>query len=84
MAACSICGNEYDKAFTVRTHDGMELIFDSMECAAHAMAPRCAHCDCRILGHGIEAGEATYCCAHCARQTGVEGARDRVAGGATT
>lgn len=84
MAACTVCGNEYDKAFTVRTHDGMELVFDSIECAAHAIAPRCSHCGCRILGHGIETDEAIYCCASCARDTGVEGAHDRVAGSATS
>jgi hypothetical protein len=43
------------------------------------MAPRCAHCDCRVLGHGIEAAGNVYCCAHCARIAGVQGVSDRAA-----
>jgi hypothetical protein len=43
------------------------------------MAPRCAHCGCRIIGHGIEAGTQTFCCAHCAKQSGVSGMKDRAA-----
>jgi hypothetical protein len=44
----------------------------------HALAPICAHCHCRILGHGIEARGMMFCCAHCARHGGVEAVRDRV------
>lgn len=67
MAACDLCGNTYDKAFKLITHDGEEHTFDSFECAVHAIAPTCAHCGCRILGHGVEEGGAMYCCAHCVR-----------------
>ena len=42
------------------------MTFDSFECAIHAMAPTCAHCGCKIVGHGVEATGAVYCCAHCA------------------
>jgi hypothetical protein len=42
------------------------------------MAPTCDHCQTRIIGHGIEAGDAMYCCAHCAEASGVQGARDHV------
>jgi hypothetical protein len=33
------------------------------------LAPLCAHCGCRIVGHGVEndAGQM-YCCAHCAER----------------
>jgi hypothetical protein len=31
------------------------------------MAPSCAHCGCKIVGHGVEAGGKMYCCAHCAQ-----------------
>lgn len=34
------------------------------ECAIHALAPLCAHCGYRILGHGVESPERTSCCAH--------------------
>ena len=76
MATCDTCGNDYDKTFTV-TRNGESGIFDSFECAVHAMAPTCAHCQCRILGHGVEAGGDMYCCAHCARQAGESGVADR-------
>jgi hypothetical protein len=77
MATCDVCGNDYDKSFEVR-RGGETRTFDSFECAIHAMAPTCAHCHCRILGHGVESAGRVYCCASCARHSGVEGARDRV------
>jgi hypothetical protein len=52
-------------------------VFDSFECAIHALAPRCAHCDCRIIGHGVESDGVIYCCANCARQQGVHELEDR-------
>ena len=77
MAQCDVCGNEYDKTMEI-TREGETHTFDSFECAIHAMAPTCGHCGCRVIGHGIEAGGSVYCCAHCAQEEGVEGARDRV------
>lgn len=77
MATCDRCGNEYDKTFTVTRGDESRT-FDSFECAADMMAPVCAHCSCRILGHGIEAEGSAYCCASCARHAGHEQATDRV------
>jgi hypothetical protein len=76
MAKCEVCGNEYDKAFQV-TRAGRIHTFDSFECAIHALAPVCAHCGCRIIGHGMEADGRFYCCAHCATQSGVHGLDDR-------
>jgi hypothetical protein len=61
-----VCGNDYDKAFTVTTA-GEEHTFDSFECAIHRLAPVCEHCGCTIVGHGVEVAERWYCCAHCAR-----------------
>jgi hypothetical protein len=69
MAKCDVCGNEYDKAFTVQ-RGGESGTFDSFECAIHAMAPQCDHCGCRIIGHGVEAGGKIFCCANCAREAG--------------
>jgi hypothetical protein len=76
MPTCDTCGNDYDKTFTI-TRDGETRTFDSFECAIHAIASTCAHCGCRILGHGVEAGGVMYCCAHCARESGVAGLTDR-------
>jgi hypothetical protein len=77
MGVCEICGNQYDKTMDV-TVQGETHVFDSFECAIHALAPQCEHCGCRIVGHGVEADGAHYCCAHCAQESGVSGARDRV------
>jgi hypothetical protein len=74
---CEVCGNQYDKYFEV-VKNGRTHVFDCFECAIHALAPRCAHCDCRIIGHGCESEGVMYCCAHCAHSVGVIGARDRV------
>ena len=51
MGTCDVCGNTYDKSFTI-TRDGRSATFDSFECAIHAMAPTCSRCGCRIIGHG--------------------------------
>jgi hypothetical protein len=75
-ATCEVCGNQYDKAFEVRM-GGKTHVFDSFECAIHALAPTCAHCGCRIIGHGMEANGAFYCCAHCAEMSGVHAVQDR-------
>lgn len=77
MATCDTCGNDYDKAFTV-TRDGTTSTFDSFECAVSALAPVCGHCGCRILGHGVEAEDAIFCCAHCAHESGHAALVDRV------
>ena len=80
MARCEMCGNEYDKSFTLTMAGETEgHVFDSLECAIHAVAPTCPHCGCRVMGHGVEADGAIYCCAHCARESGVSGLRDRAA-----
>ena len=73
---CEVCGNRYDKSFQVIL-DGRSHTFDSFECAVHRLAPTCAHCGCRILGHGIESSGTFYCCANCARASGVPNTKDR-------
>lgn len=78
MAVCELCGNEYDKSLAI-TVNGQAHIFDSFECAIQALAPQCAHCHCRIIGHGVEGNGQIYCCAHCARNVGVRGVADRAA-----
>jgi len=76
MTTCDVCGNEYDKAFTVQI-SGKQYTFDSFECAIHALAPICDHCGCRVVGHGVEENGVVYCCVSCASQSGVPGLRDR-------
>jgi hypothetical protein len=77
MAKCEVCGNDYDKAFSV-TVAGRTQTFDSFECAIHALAPVCAHCHCKVVGHGVEHHGQIFCCAHCATRAGSKGLKDRV------
>jgi hypothetical protein len=73
---CEVCGNDYDKAMEIEL-EGQKHVFDCFECAIHGLAPPCAHCGCRILGHGVEGEGNMYCCAHCATREGVAGIADR-------
>jgi hypothetical protein len=77
MGVCEVCGNDYDKTMQVIV-GGETHVFDSFECAIHALAATCAHCGCKIVGHGTESGDAFYCCAHCAHAAGVREVVDRV------
>lgn len=77
MAKCETCGNNYDKSFEVVVQ-GESHVFDSFECAIHALAPTCAHCGVRVVGHGSEKDGVVFCCSHCAEQSGVTELRDRV------
>ena len=74
---CEHCGNDYDKAFQVLAVNGDKHWFDSFECAIQVMAPTCAHCDVRIVGHGMEKDGRMFCCAHCAEHQGAPEMRDR-------
>lgn len=76
MARCEVCGNDYDKSFMV-VKDDVEHTFDAFECAIHALAPVCAHCGCRIVGHGVEKDDQIFCCANCAKHAGASGLKDR-------
>jgi hypothetical protein len=68
-----------DKALEI-TILGRRHVFDSFECAMHLLAPTCERCGCRSVGHGVESGGHFYCCAHCARASGVQGVDDRMEG----
>ncbi|HMG22035.1 MAG TPA: hypothetical protein VK607_11980 [Kofleriaceae bacterium] len=73
---CECCGNTYDKAFELRI-GGTTHVFDSFQCAIQLLAPRCSHCKVPIIGHGLEARDQYFCCAHCARQVGIGEVADR-------
>ena len=76
MAQCETCGNDYDQSFEV-VMNSQTHTFDSFECAIHALAPICSHCNCRIIGHGVQVHNTVYCCAYCARQSGEHEVQDR-------
>jgi len=46
-------------------------------CGIHKLAPHCANCSVRIIGHGLESGDQMFCCDHCATKQGVTELRDR-------
>lgn len=78
MGQCEVCKNDYDKTFIVEAA-GARHTFDSFECAIHAMAPICEHCQCKVIGHGVEVKGKFFCCADCARNATAADVRDRVA-----
>jgi adenylate kinase family enzyme len=77
MGVCEVCHNDYDKTFQVVMNNEAHT-FDSFECALHALAPVCASCGCRVIGHGVEAEGRLFCSASCAQSTGITGLRDRL------
>ncbi len=82
MARCNQCGNDYDKSFVV-VSEGKTYTFDSFECAITMLAPTCAHCGTKIVGHGMETPDQIFCCSHCAEAAGVHGFSDRIRTGVT-
>jgi hypothetical protein len=78
MATCEACGNEYEMSFQV-VMAGKTHTFDSFECAIHTLAPACAHCGVKVVGHGLEESGTVYCCAHCAHAEGATAVVDNAA-----
>jgi hypothetical protein len=66
MTVCATCGNHATWTIEVREPGHDLLTFDSFECAIDRLAPRCAHCGCRVVGHPREADGMLFCCDHCA------------------
>ncbi|WP_250281009.1 MULTISPECIES: hypothetical protein [unclassified Frankia] len=75
MGSCEVCGNDYEMSFEVHAQGNVH-VFDSFECAIHAMAPVCEHCGVKISGHGAQTNGQFFCGAHCARAAGRQGIRD--------
>ncbi|ETX29031.1 hypothetical protein [Roseivivax isoporae] len=71
MPQCDQCGNDYANLMTIEKN-GQRYGFDCFECAIEKMAPRCAVCSTRVIGHGMETDDAIYCCDHCARRAGAD------------
>ena len=70
MTACSVCGNEGGNAFEVIMSE-KSYHFDCFECAIHRLAPACAHCGCKIIGHAVGDALQIYCCMHCGKQADI-------------
>lgn len=71
MAKCEQCGNDYHSPIEIKVN-GKTHTYDCFECAIEQLAPRCARCATRVIGHGLEADAGIYCSGHCASEAGVE------------
>lgn len=76
MGTCDKCGNNYDKSFEIMMND-RTYTFDCFECAIEKLAPRCECCGTKVIGHGLEANNNIYCCAHCSKREGIVDLKDR-------
>ncbi len=76
MGKCHKCGNEYDRSFDVSI-DGKTYTYDSFECAISEIAPKCGHCGCVVIGHGVQSDGTVYCCVNCAKMEGITELKDR-------
>lgn len=74
MAVCEVCGNDYHNSIQIIKGDKKHT-FDCFECAIHELAPKCQHCGCKVIGHGVEHGGSIYCCQHCAESSGKIGTK---------
>jgi len=71
MDCCVVCGHSSDLCFTVVTANGRRYVLDSLECAIDRLAPRCASCGVRIIGHATVVGTSLFCGVHCSRFMGI-------------
>ncbi len=71
MVMCDVCGNNSDQPIEIKRREKTG-VFDSFECAIHAIAPVCGHCGCKIIGHPTYALGTSFCCDHCVEH-GMEG-----------
>lgn len=76
MNNCDVCNNTYKNPMQI-IKDNKTYTFDSFECAIHLLAPKCNHCGCRVIGHGVEDSDTLFCCANCAREEGKYNLRDQ-------
>ena len=77
MASCEVCGNEYDRTMEIIV-GGERHVFDSFECAIHAIAPRWSTVSAASSATASSPAMPLYCGAHCAHESGVAAARHRV------
>ena len=65
---CEVCGDGQDRSFEIILA-GRRHLFDTFECAMHALSTECEHCRRRTVAQGIEPGDR-FCSARCARESG--------------
>lgn len=77
IVRCEVCGNDRNQCFEVWL--GSERhIFDSFECAMHALSPKCAYCNCQLSGQGLQVGNVLYCSSWCANAALVRDYESRI------
>jgi len=65
MPLCEVCGNEHDKVFEIVVA-GRRHLFDSFECAIHALSAVCEQCRRRTVAQGTNRGARFFCSPRCA------------------
>ena len=65
MGVCDLCGNDYDRSFTI-TRGDRSRTYDSLECAVTDLGARLRTLRVPRPGHGVEKGGVVFCCSHCA------------------
>jgi hypothetical protein len=68
VVSCDLCCRESNNFFEIRIAR-KRYVFDSFQCAIQLLAPVCAHCGKRIVGHGVEVHALTFCCTSCGAQS---------------
>jgi hypothetical protein len=75
MARCSTAAMITTRP--LRSRSAASRTFRQLRVCNSCARAACAHCRCAIIGHGLEAGGAFFCWAHCAQEAGVTGLTDR-------
>ena len=58
MGVCDMCGNDYDRSFTI-TRGDRSGTYDSLECAVTDWAPACGRCHACSIGEVWRESRAT-------------------------
>jgi hypothetical protein len=66
MSSCATCGIDTREPLSITYHKNT-ADYCCFECAITPLAPACAHCNCKVIGHGTYgADQKIYCCQKCA------------------
>ena len=63
---CENCGLNIEKDYILFVN-GREFTFDSFECAANFVAPRCTYCN-SIMAPEAEYSSKSFCCLFCSNE----------------
>ncbi|MGD9765042.1 MAG: hypothetical protein AB7V27_15150 [Candidatus Binatia bacterium] len=66
---CDVCGNPTRHPMTLTQRED-RFVVDCLECAIHVLAPTCAECSCRIIGHPVLWEDEVFCSRRCVAAAG--------------